>query len=490
MATKKVIFYSWQSDLPASVTRNFILDALEKAAKAIGRDDTLDIEPQIDRDTAGVPGAPDIATTIFAKIDAADVVVLDVSLVSPPDAGERSPNPNVLIELGYAVRSKGWSNIVMVMNRSYGPPEQLPFDLRSRRATTYELVAGADESERKEETVALRAVLGVAIRAALDHQAASVGDVIVPVTPEAAAISAIQSAAKDRGRSIARFCSSLLDQLTLHDPDLSRHGQTNYESLVDPLLAALDPTTALVASYGRVAAAAADIKDTESLISLYRGLEPVAALYNRDYMKGGTTYDYQFDYWRFVGLDLFLTSLAVCVRAEFWEGLGEMLSHDVLIPNTDVGPGTVAFTYHRQPVMSLHRAFRKVGSYFPIGKTLKERHDSEPLRSIADFRAIVAADLFAFMRSEIPPQEARPYAAWFCEAVPLGEGVPEFLFRAGRTVYARRLAIAVGMAAPEEMRNRLQDRRGLMFKGLDIDAFRRAHNPLAEAVVSKIGAKP
>jgi hypothetical protein len=45
------------------------------AAAAIAGDNTVAIEPVIDRDTEGVPGSPDISATIFAKITAADVVV-------------------------------------------------------------------------------------------------------------------------------------------------------------------------------------------------------------------------------------------------------------------------------------------------------------------------------------------------------------------------------------------------------------------------------
>jgi hypothetical protein len=125
----------------------------------IAKDDSIDVEPVVDRDTAGVPGAPYIVATIFAKIDAADVVVLDVSLITLRDAARLSPtNPNVLIELGYAVRSKGWQNLVLVMNRAYGLPEHLPFDLRTRRVTAYDLSAGASDEDRKKQSGALLAV--------------------------------------------------------------------------------------------------------------------------------------------------------------------------------------------------------------------------------------------------------------------------------------------------------------------------------------------
>jgi hypothetical protein len=55
-----LVFYSWQSDLPNATNRGFIGQALEAAAKALKNDDSLQVEPVIDRDTTGVPGSPNI----------------------------------------------------------------------------------------------------------------------------------------------------------------------------------------------------------------------------------------------------------------------------------------------------------------------------------------------------------------------------------------------------------------------------------------------
>lgn len=136
------IFYSWQSQLPNSTNRSFIKEALERAVKAVKNDVTIDARPEIDQDTANVPGSPNIADTIRAKIDAAEVVVCDVSIVQGLDGdGERvrpTPNPNVLIELGYAMKSLGTTErLVLVMNTAYGAIKDLPFDLRQYRPTTY-----------------------------------------------------------------------------------------------------------------------------------------------------------------------------------------------------------------------------------------------------------------------------------------------------------------------------------------------------------------
>lgn len=107
------IFFSWQSDLPNSETRGLIQSSIDSAVR--GLRDTVFVEA--DRDTKGVYGSPDIVQTIFKKIDECDVFIADVSAVSvynpldkdgnPTERIKASPNPNVLLELGYAIQSIG-----------------------------------------------------------------------------------------------------------------------------------------------------------------------------------------------------------------------------------------------------------------------------------------------------------------------------------------------------------------------------------------------
>jgi hypothetical protein len=100
---------------------------------AIREDDTLAIEPVVDRDTLGLPGAPDIVHSIFEKIELALVFVCDVSIISEPSAKRPTPNPNVLVELGYALKALGHTRMLLVMNTAYGEVKKLPFDLDHRR---------------------------------------------------------------------------------------------------------------------------------------------------------------------------------------------------------------------------------------------------------------------------------------------------------------------------------------------------------------------
>jgi hypothetical protein len=158
------VFYSWQSDLPNKTNRGFIQTALENAVKRISNDDSIEIEPVIDRDTVGVPGSPDISETIFAKIDEAAVFVADVSIVNQ-GSDRLTPNPNVLVELGYALKCHGPAQLILVMNTAYGAPESLPFDLRTRRVLRYSMTE--DAAERAPERRQLEAALEDALRVVL-----------------------------------------------------------------------------------------------------------------------------------------------------------------------------------------------------------------------------------------------------------------------------------------------------------------------------------
>ena len=147
--TEYKVFYSWQSDLPNATNRVLIETALKNAIEQISADQSVGISPVMDRDTAGVPGSPDLQI-IFSKIDQSRAFVCDVSIINGEQQAtgkgrERpTPNPNVLIELGYASKSLGNDKIIMVMNTAFGTPELLPADIRSRIVTTYNMPNNTD----------------------------------------------------------------------------------------------------------------------------------------------------------------------------------------------------------------------------------------------------------------------------------------------------------------------------------------------------------
>jgi hypothetical protein len=134
---KLKIFYSWQSDLPNNTNRQFIMTCLEKAMSTIHQNNISITDWSIESDSRGENGTPELASTIFSKIDQSDIFVADISIINQGKDFRRICNPNVLIELGYASSRLGWDRILCVYNLAYGQIEDLPFDIRHRKPLTY-----------------------------------------------------------------------------------------------------------------------------------------------------------------------------------------------------------------------------------------------------------------------------------------------------------------------------------------------------------------
>ncbi|WP_142502821.1 hypothetical protein [Klebsiella sp. 2680] len=162
---KRTIFYSWQSDLPSKSNRNIIEEALKRSLSALKRDENETVEPVLDRDTAGTPGSPSISDTIFKKISTSDVFIADVSIINASESSKKTSNPNVLIELGFAISQLGWDRIILIQNTLFGGPEELPFDLRGRRVVTYSY--GPQDDTKSEVRGVLQGRLENALKYAL-----------------------------------------------------------------------------------------------------------------------------------------------------------------------------------------------------------------------------------------------------------------------------------------------------------------------------------
>jgi hypothetical protein len=199
------IFWSWQSDTPGTIGRHFVRDALKAAVAQLKTDPDI-VEPlerevldglHVDHDRQGVPGSPDLVRTILDKIDAASVVVCDVttagivkSLAKKPNAAtpgkkarvKKLINSNVAIELGYALRAHGEQNLLMVLNTYYGGHDELPFDLRQKSTSlTFHLPPDATKDAISIEAAGLQAKLVFALRPYLgrvDSRRETVGEIL------------------------------------------------------------------------------------------------------------------------------------------------------------------------------------------------------------------------------------------------------------------------------------------------------------------------
>lgn len=166
------VFYAWQSDRDEKVNHYLIRDALQDAIDAVVADLRIEEAPELEPDdskpsadeppieldwaTKDEPGTPNVAQAIFRKISECGVFLADLTYVAEAQSadGRRKflPNSNVMIELGQASASVGWKQVLLVMNKHFGGPEHLPFDLKNYAfPVTYDLPPIVDKKTREAE---------------------------------------------------------------------------------------------------------------------------------------------------------------------------------------------------------------------------------------------------------------------------------------------------------------------------------------------------
>jgi len=243
------IFYSWQSDKQNSL----IQEAIQLAIERIVSGNEFKIEAALDRDTKDIPGSPAIAEAILSKIDQCSLFLCDVTIVTESTSKRKSPNPNVLIELGYAAARVGWDRIICVMNEVYGEPKELPFDIQHRRwPIRYKLADNSDESIVIETRETLSQNVEIAIKSVLQS-----GILTTTVNPKDRRV------AVKLNNALNGFVAELAVFLTSHGYDdgmriiLQDHPDepgSKYPShkLVDPILNVLSKNTLKSASNARI----------------------------------------------------------------------------------------------------------------------------------------------------------------------------------------------------------------------------------------------
>tara|TARA_R110002051_G_C8644741_1_gene486694 strand:+ start:93 stop:1097 length:1005 start_codon:yes stop_codon:yes gene_type:complete len=157
MNSKFKVFYSWQSDLDKSTNLNAIRSCLRIVANEFEEKDE-EILMEIDEATRGLSGSPNIPLSIFSKIENSDIFICDLTTINSSDESKnrKTPNPNVLIELGFAIAKLGWERIIMLFNKKFGDfPKDLPFDIDRHRASSYLIESKKDKEGKANLTVLL-----------------------------------------------------------------------------------------------------------------------------------------------------------------------------------------------------------------------------------------------------------------------------------------------------------------------------------------------
>lgn len=137
------LFFSWQSD--DNKTKKILSDAIKKAVKDIRVYHNYNIT--IEESTSNTSGSPQIVQTILDKIDSCDIFLADITPVcnyskqlgNNQSITKQVPNPNVLMELGYALSAVGMYYTICAAHQGEWNSNDLPFDINHNRIYAFTL---------------------------------------------------------------------------------------------------------------------------------------------------------------------------------------------------------------------------------------------------------------------------------------------------------------------------------------------------------------
>lgn len=449
------IFYSWQSDLPNATNRSFVQDALERAATNLARDDTVEVEPVVDRDTQGRAGSPSIDQVIFEKIERSQAFVADISIINGEADGRKTPNPNVLLELGYAARALSWDRVVLVFNLATGDPRvDLPFDLRQKRRIVYTAIKG--ESDRSEAKKALIDSLDDAIREMIAHESQRPSP--VPATSLLdVAVEAVESQVPVRSSKVRQYLDWLFQQLDALSP-----AWNDQSELDDQLMAAIDSTPALVCGFAQLCQTIAQADDRQGVNELHRFFEQVLTRYDLPPRFSGGSNVWQFDFWKFMGHELLVSCVQHLLAERRWELLGDLLdrgfySERVMERRNDPVQSFIHFSAH---LRLLEQRRKRLGlNWITLhGQTLIERHDENGPVACVPLAGFKEAEMYLFCKGEVLGERSDDWANWIPWTSLYYRSVPRFISDSRRSSVAEQVAASLGAVSVDAMKKRLKDR--------------------------------
>jgi hypothetical protein len=471
---RRIVFYSWQSDLPNSENRGFIYDALKVAANKIIADNTIDVEPVIDRDTKGVSGTPDIASTIFSKISASDVFVADISIINKKNGGRPTPNPNVLIELGYAIKTVGYERMILVFNEAYGKIEDLPFDLRSRRVATYNFTKNRGNGKEKTE---LQNKLKEAIVSALKNIPDEENNSTLIQS-----VDAIESEKTNKIIPLRRDLKEIFEKIVAIEPKKFRD-----EGTTEELITSINGTSEIVIKFSKIAEIIAVMQDKDCALEVCRWFGNILEKYDLPYGFSGTHYNSDEDYYKFIGHELFTTFIAFLLKEQRWEIIKAILEEPIPIKylRNSSSPGHTSWHFLSDFLPSLEDESRKKSRISVHSDMLHARHAEGLISEILPFEDFIAADFLLFLASKFLLKKEDYIGYWYPRSIVHIKHTPMFIKN------AERKSVADNIAKVFKVPNGAEGLRAKMieihpeFDGLVSRGF--WHNPINKLEISKIG---
>lgn len=285
---------------------------------------------------------------------------------------------------------------------------------------------------------------------------------------------------------VTRFMTALDEALVSIAPDYKKGGEWD-ELLVE----AIDKSMAIIVQFAKVAEAVASKKAEAPALAMYKGFGEILNRYDNPKGFSGTYYPSDFDFYKFIGHELFVCLFSLLLRHNRWDMVVDLLDEDIYVSNQTIQSLVPFFTVSQYVRLLNDHRNRRLG----LNRTsveadiLKQRHSQGELTSLVPFREFMEADLFLYLRTEFQLQAGPTDYNWFPFSTVFMSGEPPlYLAEAERIKHANILLGPLTAKSTDDLRQKLP---GIIRKlsGFFDKGFSRFSNPLGNYDPTKIASR-
>jgi hypothetical protein len=192
--------------------------------------------------------------------------------------------------------------------------------------------------------------------------------------------------------------------------------------------------------------------------AVYKGFSSILGCYNLPRGYVGSYQETDFDFYKFIGHELFVTFFSFLIQENRWEIITELLEKDIYLenPHGTSKPGLVEFTYVSKQVQLLKccNHNQNMGRISLHADLLNKRHTEGVIAELVPMQQFMDADYFLFLRAQITMTN-QSFDRWIPWSTLYLELPPQYLVEASRAKYAQQLLQPLGATTIATLREQV-----------------------------------
>ena len=246
---------------------------------------------------------------------------------------------------------------------------------------------------------------------------------------------ALDSNANLAGPSYSDFLSGITNDLKKSLPDFSRYSERD-----DAIVEQVDKGLHVTARFIEGALLAARYDNDDALRAVYQSFGEAIRLYEPPDEVSQPFYESDFDGFKFLAYEMFLSFMSSLVRYGRWERIGKLLENEIFVEDEFHSSSYAPFYRVNVPMPSFYERAKRLRLREPhaVGTIIKQRFEGE-LSEYFRFGEIMEADYFLFMRTACHEEDPKsPTHVWWPRTCSFMDFAPSFVKKAESQAFLNR----------------------------------------------------